>query len=211
LWDLLSDSRNGRNDLGMQRLRPPLEDLALEAQWLDAASIRPRPRLQPVALGRPIGHSGWAALFGAVTGAFGGFAMLAVAEYTLHVQGATVNLPELLSILVTRAGLDLGSARHEGFAAAIVIGALLGAPLGYLARRLVRIVPRVLFFAILAPVAWIFVQACIMGRLTPGLATLLPFGPLVLGALAYGLCIALVPPIREQVVAARSRVATQDW
>jgi hypothetical protein len=190
------------HDFRMQRFGRRGRNLALETPletpWFDSPSLPPPSSVAHGALAKPIGHSGWSVFLGAVSGAIGGAAMLALTEYLLKMKQSTVDLAELLSSLASRAHLDFGSPRQAGFAVAIAMGALLGAPLGYLARRLVRIVPRLLFFMILMPVLWLFTQACVLSRVTPELATALPFGPLVLGALAYGLCVGLIPPVRAQ-------------
>lgn len=150
------------------------------------------------ALAGPIGHSGWSIFFGVIAGALGGMAMLSVSEQLLHHQHSALDLATLLGTKGALAKLWLASDRQAGFAVAAALGAVVGAPLGYLARRLLRIVPRLLFFVLFAPILWTFVQACLMTQLAPWLAANLPFLPLAVGALAYGACIALIPPIRAR-------------
>jgi hypothetical protein len=124
--------------------------------------------------------------------------MLSVAEHLLKLRHSSLDLYQMLSSPIARAHIELGGVRHEGLLAAILLGMVAGAPLGYLARRLVRVGPRLLFFALFMPTLWTFVQACVMAQLAPQLASMLPFGPLVLGALAYGTCLALIPPVRAR-------------
>ena len=173
----------------MARLQPRFDELRLETPWpLEGFS----------ALKTPIGHSGWSLLLGFLSGGLGGIAMLSLAQHVLTLRGFNVDLAELLSSSRGFAAVQLGTARQEAFVGAGLIGAALGAPLGYLARRLVRLVPRVLFFALLTPILWTFVHACLLGTLAPEVARSLPFVPLVAGACAYALCMAIVPPIRAK-------------
>src|SRR5687767_12257055 len=169
----------------MARIQPPFEELRLETPWPYAASSTGDALARLGALRTPIGHSGWSIVLGALGGALGGIAMLSLAQHLLTLQHHGLDLSELLSRSRALAAVELGSARQEAFIGAAGAGAALGALLGYLARRLVRIIPRVLFFGLLVPSLWTFAQACVMGMLAPGLARTLPFVPLVLGACAY--------------------------
>ncbi|HMJ15513.1 MAG TPA: hypothetical protein VK524_29055 [Polyangiaceae bacterium] len=190
----------------MARFQHRFDDLALDAHadahWFapshQAASANQFSEQRAVA--RPIGHAGWATLLGTIAGALGGLAMLKAAEQVLAAQHSTLDLSALLGSSVARLNLlAVGGPREQGMALAIVVGALVGAPLGFLARRLVRVGPRLLFFWLLAPITWIFVQAVVMSRVAPHLTTTLPLVPLLVGALAYGTCIAIIPPVRARL------------
>jgi len=84
-----------------------------------------------------------------------------------------------------------------GFGAAVVIGAVVGAILGRSTWRIGRLVPRVLFFSILIPAVWLFAQIFIIGRMRPDSVSAVSAGPLLLGSLAYALCMALLPAFRR--------------
>jgi hypothetical protein len=185
----------------MQRQELHLENLSVENHWFDRPSLRtelPPISERAVVVRSPIGHSGWSIVLGALAGALGGLSMLAVTEQVLHHQHSALDLASMLGSKGALAKLWLTSDRQAGFAVAAALGAAAGAPLGFLARRLLRIAPRLLFFILFAPILWTFVQACVMTRLAPWLAANLPFIPLAAGALVYGVCIALVPPIRAR-------------
>ncbi len=188
----------------MARLHRRFDDFALDApmdaHWFSApahaAAVHPYAERRAPA--RPIGHAGWAMLFGAISGALGGLAMLKAADPVLAMQHSGSNLTHMLSVSVAHLNLGVGAAHQQALAAVMATGALAGALFGFLARRLLRIAPRLLFFWLLAPIVWIFVQACVMSRVAPHLTTSLPLVPLLVGALAYGTCVALVPPRRAR-------------
>lgn len=189
----------------MARLQRNFDDLALDAAPMDAHwfsapahSEAVHPFAERRAPARPIGHAGWAMLFGAVTGAVGGLAMLKAADQVLVMQHSSANLTALLSTSVAHLNLGIGGAHEQALAVAMAAGALAGALFGFLARRLLRIAPRLLFFWLAAPIVWIFVQAVVMSRVAPHLTTSLPLVPLLVGALAFGTCVALVPPVRAR-------------
>jgi hypothetical protein len=188
----------------MARLQRPFDDFALDAP-MDAHWYMSQPNgasanqfSEQRAPARPIGHAGWATLFGVVAGALGGLAMLKAAEHLLLRQESSLDLTALLGSSVARLNVGVGSVHEQGLALAMVAGALAGALFGFLARRLLRVGPRLLFFWLVAPITWIFVQAVVMSRLAPHLTTSLPLVPLLLGALAYGTCIAIIPPVRAR-------------
>lgn len=190
----------------MARLQRPFDDFALDApmdaHWFSAPArahaASAQPYMERRAPARPIGHAGWSILFGAVTGAIGGLAMLKAADQVLVMQHSGLNLTQMLSASVVHLNLGVGAAHEQALAAVMATGALAGGFFGFLARRLLRIAPRLLFFWLLAPIVWIFVQACVMSRLAPHLTTSLPIVPLLVGALAFGTCVALVPPVRAR-------------
>jgi hypothetical protein len=172
--------------------------MGIESDWFRAERVRSTTVPDEVRFEAPIGHAAWSILFGTLAGGAGGLAMLAVAQHLLARQGSAVDLTRMLSDTLSAAGIRFGDVQEQGYALAGVLGAFAGASFGYLARRLLRVVPRLLFFAIVGPVAWLFLQTCVLTRLAPALAASLPFGPLAIGALAYGMCLAIVPPIRAR-------------
>ena len=137
-------------------------------------------------------------MLGALAGGLGGFTMLIVAQNILDFRHAQIDLVRMLGTAVARAGVHGASSQTLGLSCAGVLGAALGLPLGYLARRVLRVLPRLMFFSISMPVVWIFVQAFVIGRLSSALAKQLPFGPLLIGAVVYGGCVAALRPIRAR-------------
>ncbi|HEY6562181.1 MAG TPA: hypothetical protein VI072_33165 [Polyangiaceae bacterium] len=189
----------------MARLHRNFDDFALDAAPMDARWFSAPAHAEAVhpfaerrAPARPIGHAGWAMFFGAMTGAVGGLAMLKAADQVLVMQHSSANLTAMLSASVAHLNLGVGGAHEQALGVAMAAGALVGALFGFLARRLLRIAPRLLFFWLAVPIVWIFVQAVVMSRVAPHLTTSLPIVPLLVGALAFGTCVAIVPPVRAR-------------
>ncbi len=138
----------------------------------------------------------WATALGAVAGGIGGALMLVTAQTFLDRQHSGV---DAMAQLGARIGsfLPVAAPAALGIGAAVALGAVLGSLFGRLTWRVSRIVPRVLFFAILAPTIWIFAHAIIIGHLYRGPVSALPFAPFGIGALVYGLCLAILPALRR--------------
>src|SRR4051794_36760755 len=163
-----------------------------ERGWFSRASVLPPTSLSADL--RPIGQSGWSAWLGAISGGLGGLVMVIVAQGILDVRHSGIDIVRLLGRGATHSFVRFSDVRIGGLLCAAALGAVLGAPLGYLARRLLRIVPRLFFFTLLLPVFWLFVRTLVLGKLAPALATQLPFGPLLAGFIVYGACIGVVSP-----------------
>lgn len=88
----------------------------------------------------------------------------------------------------------LGSGPVLQFITPALVGAIAGLPLGLLTRRLLKLVPRLLFFALFMVAVWILVDALVIPRLAPAMSQRLPFIPLMVGAIAYGVCLAIARP-----------------
>jgi hypothetical protein len=95
--------------------------------------------------------------------------------------------------------------QSERAAVALLAGAALGAPFGRLMRRLVRVLPRVMVAAILTAAAWLLAYAFVLTRFAPQLAQSLPLEGSMLGALVYGACVGVVPPLRVRYERVRRR------
>jgi hypothetical protein len=138
----------------------------------------------------------WSTLIGLVCGGIGGVAMLAIAEYVakqLRFDGDVV-----LAVGTPLPHQLLGGVRAAAAVIFAIVGAVVGAIFGRLTRRLFKVLPRIFFAAVLACALWTLVQGFVLGRFAPALAQALPFGPMILGAVAYGACVAVVPPPRAR-------------
>jgi len=140
---------------------------------------------------------GWAALFGLVGGGAGAFAMLYAAGRIAKYQRLDVDIVRTLGNAAPFAAFGGDGIRNAGFAVALGAGATVGAVLGLLLMYVLGVFSRVLVGAILGPVLWTLVHAFVLRRYTPMLAEALPFAPMAIGAAAYGVCTALIPPLRK--------------
>jgi hypothetical protein len=122
--------------------------------------------------------------------------MLIASQSILIVRHSNIDVVRLLGNAAAHAYVRFPDARIGGVLAAVALGAILGAPLGLLSRRLLRIVPRLLFFTLLSSALWLFVRALVIGKTAAWLAVELPFGPILIGSILYGACIAVVVPPR---------------
>jgi NhaP-type Na+/H+ or K+/H+ antiporter len=103
-----------------------------------------------------------------------------------------LDLVRLLGDSVGFADVDV---RVRGLLVATAGGAILGAALGFLTRRLIRLLPRMLFFSMFMPALWLCVHSLVLTRVSPTLAAALPAAAPLIGALGYGLCVAIVRPV----------------
>ena len=136
-----------------------------------------------------------ATLLSTLAGGIGGVAMLLVARILLLRTGSfdpAVALGDRIAVHSQGIPADL-----MGMGMAAAMGAILGAILGRSSWRVRRVVPRLLFFAILAPAVWLFAQVFLIGHLSRDAISTLPAGPFLLGSLAYALCLAILPALRR--------------
>jgi hypothetical protein len=135
-------------------------------------------------------------LLGATGGAVGGALMLMVARAWLVAENAAFDPAVRFGEKVVR---FMPGAPPEmlGLVLAVLIGAVTGAFLGRFTWRVRRVVPRTLFFAILAPTAWIFVHVFFLGHMNREQIAAVPAAPFLVGALLYGLMVAAVPITRR--------------
>jgi hypothetical protein len=142
------------------------------------------------------GDRGLSSLAGGAAGGVGALLMLAVAHAVAHFANWPLDVRALTDAAVVRV-LPPVQAPFAGFIAVASVGVLLGAGFGCLTRHLRRISGRLLFFSLATPVLWVFTQAFILRYSAPWAVRGLPIGSFVLGALAYGWCLALMPPMGE--------------
>jgi|SRR5580658_5695798 hypothetical protein len=121
-------------------------------------------------------------LWSAVSGALGG----AIGTSAVALAGRWLQVPLALRV------------PSEQIALAVVGGVAVGAVFGRLTRRLVRIVPRVVFGAIAAGAVWLLLYALVFGRFAPHLAHAISFQDSTLGATLYGAFTGAIPPIRTR-------------
>jgi hypothetical protein len=135
----------------------------------------------------------WATLLGGFGGGFGAALMLATTQFTLKLRHSTIDVAQLAGGAVHRFVPTVPTTKEVGVGVAIAFGALLGSLLGRLTWHPARALPRLLFFSIATPAAWLFAQAFIIGRFEA-----LPLAPFIIGALVYGLCVATAASIRPR-------------
>jgi hypothetical protein len=157
----------------------------LDAGSLPPANAPPRPR-DPLRSG----------LAGSVGGLLGGMLALATADGFTHAHRLADHVRLALGQAQALGRLTPTTTR-EWVGAAALAGAFLGGWFGALTRRLVPIVPRLLFGSILSAALCTLLYAFVLLRLAPLLAGAVPFASCLLGALVYGACVAIVPPVRR--------------
>lgn len=136
-------------------------------------------------------------MLGGVAGALGGFVMLLAAQYVAfmrHERVDFVRASERLAVSLLHSQGFPGAA----FAVPVGAGAALGVVLGYLSRRLLRVLPRLLFFCLLLPILLLAALAVVVARVGPGAAGSVPLSPLFAGALVYATFLAVVSPLRSR-------------
>jgi hypothetical protein len=149
--------------------------------------------LTPLEEPRTAGSIGWSLLLGAVGGAVGGVAMLLTANAIARRFGSRVDVIPTIGA----PGRDLVGELHGAIGIAGLLGLVVGVVFGALLRHSLRIVPRVLAGALLAPVLWTLVQAFVLTTVAPRSLGALPFGAMAAGAAVFGICVGLLRPPRE--------------
>jgi hypothetical protein len=190
------------------------ESYELEADWgqdapdvapldVETGTVRSKGRASKRVRVLESGDGLWSTVSGLVGGGIGGVAMVAAAEGVSRTQHLDVDYFALAGAAAHRfpgfAGTQVSGALFAAF-----LGALAGGLLGFLARRATRVLPRLMFFLILTPAVWVLVQAFVIQTLAPWTRAL-PALPWLVGAVAYGACLALSPPIvrRDKILETR--------
>jgi hypothetical protein len=158
-----------------------------QSTWLDTTDEE-APSAEPTP-----GDPARSAVAGGVMGAIAGCVALAVAEGVQDRAGLYDDLRAALGS-VSPEGPTTGSIWLVILLAGLS-GALSGAGLHWLMRRLHAIPGRLVFGAVLIPSLWIAVDAFGLLRFVPRLADAMPFFPWLVGATVYGACVALVRPV----------------
>jgi hypothetical protein len=157
----------------------------ISGRWFEPMSLPERPGSHERAPSRATSSM----VVGGVAGMLGGVVALGVADAAGDPLRFTEHVHEALSPAVGLWGCVLVAAG---------VGAVLGSLFGRLTRRLIPMVPRALFGAIFVPAAWTALYAFVLPRFLPFLVARVAFLPSLLGALAYGLCVALARPRRPR-------------
>jgi hypothetical protein len=146
------------------------------------------------------GRPAWAALFGLIGGAAGGPVMLYAARALAKQLRQDIDIVRTLGSAIPHAAFGDDGAWAGGLALAAGAGALVGLMLGALMQHVSRVAARIFIGLIIGPVLWIAVDAFALRHFAPTLAHALPVVPMIVGAAAYGACVALIPPLRRRVV-----------
>jgi hypothetical protein len=171
---------------------------SLGESWFGKAAGRapePPPSSEDAFLeeGPTAGRLGWAILLGAIGGGGGGAAMLFLSAELARRFGSRVDVVHTIG---ANARAFMGE-REGALVIFVVLGAFTGTLLGALFRYSLRLVPRLLAGALLAPVLWTLFQAFVFPTFAPHSLAALPFGAMAAGAAVYGMCVALLRPPRE--------------
>jgi hypothetical protein len=135
---------------------------------------------------------------GAMAGAVAGPTMVAVATAMSARAHHALDLPAMMAHAVRAPS---AWAHPIGWSMAVVMGAVLGGLFAMLTRRL-RTFPGMIAFAIISSFAmWTALHGLVLTRAVPWLAKMLPYGPMVLGAMAAGVVLSLQVPIRTRKIA----------
>ena len=138
-------------------------------------------------------HPVWSAFTGAVGGAFGSVSTVAVAQWVAQ----RTSSPHDFFVLATEAASRLIGARPillSGLLFAAGIGAVIGAVMGFFARRADRFLARFLFFVLIVPCLWMFTVAFVLRWAVPSI-TAPEWLPMIVGSLSYAVCMALAWPV----------------
>src|SRR5439155_7962119 len=101
--------------------------------------------------------AGSSLLYGAISGGIGGFLTVLAVQWILVLRHSSWNFVRAMGRAVAAAGLAGVDPRVAGLACATLGGAILGAGLGAMTRRLLKVLPRFVFFALFLPILWLFV------------------------------------------------------
>jgi len=145
----------------------------------------------------------WSALTGVLGGALGGVAMIAAAEGISRFRHVGVDYFALAGSAAKQFPGFSGDTT-SGVLFASFAGAMIGGGIAWLARRATRVLPRLLFFAVLMPAMWVLLQAFVIQPLSPWMRTV-PALPLLGGALVYGLFLTFSLPIVHRLEQPRER------
>jgi hypothetical protein len=180
------------------------KERSLGSSWFnDSGSLPPSSDRAPVSLppgssaplGEVDGDPTWAFILGGLGGGVGGAAMMLVAAEL----GRRLRHDVDIIRTVGHAARGFGDSPFGvGIAVAVAMGIVVGTFFGALMRHTVRLTARLIAGVMLAVVLWTFVHAFVLKSLAPTSLGALPFGPLIAGAVVFGLIIAVLRPPRRR-------------
>jgi hypothetical protein len=173
------------------------DEIGLGERWFDAPDARAsRTSIEsspPPPWRAPTARS---VMAGIVTGAAGGFGLVASAALVGFAFDPEANVPHTLGTWVSGAALQGELATAAGFGSAVLVGAALAVLLSLATRHLRRGLPLLLFGVIFVPALWLAIDVLLLRRYAPTHEAGLPFGAMVVGAAVFGACFALLPKLR---------------
>jgi len=150
------------------------------------------PGWSPPHRSRPVDSLG-AILSGAIMGAGGGALMVVAADGLARALGRSVF--SVLRTALQPLRPDALTPDQTVWALAAIGGMAIGIPIVSGMRHVSRIRARLLFAVMLCPLLWTFAHAFLLLRFVPELGRELPFAAMAFGAVAYGACVGLAPPL----------------
>lgn len=171
--------------------------VSLGSSWFDEPAALPSPSAPPASPAPAEGSDPRRAFaLGALGGAFGAAAMVIVAAELCRRLRIDA---DVIGTVARSAHVRVQSPFVLGVGVAVAIGAVVGAVFGGLMRHTRRVVARLLAGVMLADVVWTLVRAFVLPSFAPASLGQLPFGPLLLGATLFGLCVGVArPPLRHR-------------
>jgi hypothetical protein len=136
---------------------------------------------------------------GALAGALAGPTMLATSTILAWRAHRPIALATILGEEVSRGVVSGAWAAAFGCLLSLVIGTASGAAFGLITRRLRLFLPALAFAVLLCCATWTVVQTLLLRHYSPGLARALPYLPMMLGAMSFGVVLALEVPLRTRL------------
>ena len=145
---------------------------------------------------------------GSIGGALGGVAM-AFATDALMARSGMGRHPFLDLIAAPFRGIDPMVAIGLGVAVLALAGAIIGGTFANVTRRLKKLVPLVIWTALISAALWILLDAFFVAKM-PWLAARLPFLPVFAGVEAFALVLSLHLPFRLRRAAVEVEEPVED-
>lgn len=174
---------------------PLVRPAGLREPWFDG---QPRPSLPP-SIPPPSGAfvrvtPGRALMAGGIAGVVGGAAFALVPGLVSSRIAYYVDVAAVFGVLFAPRA---DNAKLIGILVCVAIGLVFGALVTLLTRHVKRALPIALFGLVFTPGLWLAFQALLLPRMSPWLASMLPIGPMLVGAAAGGLSLVLAVPLKR--------------
>jgi hypothetical protein len=139
------------------------------------------------------------ALAGAVAGALAGPAMLGVGSLLAKwVQGTSAHIPSTIGYALSHGAFRGSAANATGWIAALALGSVVGALYGTVTRRLRQLAPLMAFGITLSTALWVVIHALLLPRVAPWVAKTVPFAPMAVAAMFFGVIASMQLPLRTR-------------